>query len=344
MPPHSPSPFWDGAAYPRCSDKSLLAEGCGRAGSRAHYGMHWVAQVHLEPSLTTGALPAPHLPQRHRGTPTAGDAEVRTFPAGSWIDGSSSSWSSISREPPELPMLPTPGVSTKYFLQSLREGVRGEQQEGSVPPRATQHRHPPHAHPGAPRNAVEIPTHAVHPTKSCREMEAATAAPCFPTKQPAPGAPLFFPAYATAQNVEGRKEGRRGKKKLNKKNPLDANLAEELQWVCMRRQFQQSGGKKNEINLKRSAISETVLLQEPCRATCTLLSTRWEKQTAAGSLCKPCVPLQQHSTAQQHRQPRCLPLPPPSASPAMGRGPTAHPPSFPRPLAIAGLAVQSTAS
>lgn len=68
-------------------------------------------------------------------------------------------------------------------------------------------------------------------------MEVATAAPCFPTKQPAPGAPLLFPAYATAQNVEGRK-------KEEKKNPLDANLPEELRRVCTRRQLQQNRGKE----------------------------------------------------------------------------------------------------
>lgn len=36
----------------------------------------------------------------------------------------------------------------------------------------------------------------------------------------------------------------RGEKKKNKKNPLDANLSEELKQVCTRRQFQQKEGKK----------------------------------------------------------------------------------------------------
>lgn len=57
-----------------------------------------------------------------------------------------------------------------------------------------------------------------------------------------------LPSYATAQNKEG------------KKNPLDANLSEELKQVCTRRQFQQEKNKREQPCLKRCFRSLPILI------------------------------------------------------------------------------------
>lgn len=67
-----PFPFLRQGHLPALLREITLAEGCGRAGSRARYGTSWAAQVRSEPPLTHGSSAGPSAPLEAPWDPHSG--------------------------------------------------------------------------------------------------------------------------------------------------------------------------------------------------------------------------------------------------------------------------------